>query len=122
MLFSGGSEDEANEKIMSFFERNPIFNLVLGIVSAVIGVLKLLSPFENRVPILGDLVPGLAGIAAGFVLVFGLYRKNTHASTDTDGGILDRHGESLLYFRKPLGLVLLAVSLLHFLFPQALFL
>ncbi|MDR0443115.1 MAG: hypothetical protein LBH44_06900 [Treponema sp.] len=117
VLFTG-EEEETIEKSMKFSMNSPVFHLVLGILSAVTGVLKLLSPFENRIPILGDLVPSLAGVVAGIILVFGVYRHNSSSDAET----LDRLGVALLRFRKPIGVGLLLVSLLHFLFPQALFL
>jgi uncharacterized membrane protein HdeD (DUF308 family) len=97
-----------------------MFILVLGILSVVTGVLKLLSPFENRYPFFGDLAPALAGIAAGLFLIFGINRQD--ASSVFHERKLDRLGESLPRVRKPLGLGLLACAVLHFLFPQALFL
>ncbi|MDR2921825.1 MAG: hypothetical protein LBU85_00605, partial [Treponema sp.] len=85
ILFSGGGEE--NETIensagkLRFSIHNVTFQFVLGILSAVTGVLKLLSPIENRVPILGDIVPALAGIAGGFILIFGHYRRNVSSSS-----------------------------------------
>lgn len=118
-LFSGGG-DEGTEKPLSI-TGNPTFALVLGILSAVTGVLKLLSPTVDKVPILGDFVPAVAGVAAGLVLIFGIYRKSTPpASSSTNS--LDTFAGTVLTFRKPFGLGLIAVALLHFLFPQALFL
>jgi hypothetical protein len=119
ILFAG-NENETSAKTLSF-TGNPTFNLVLGILSAVTGVLKLLSPTVDRIPIIGDLVPAISGVAAGLVLIFGIYRQSTpSASTSTNS--LDSLAVVLLSFRKPLGLGLLAVAILHFLFPQALFL
>ena len=118
ILFSG-SNNESIEESMRLSIRNPTFNLVLGILSIVTGVMKLLSPFENRIPIFGDLVPALAGVAAGFLLIFGIYRHNTSAASE---GSFNRLAENMLHIRKPLGLGLMAASLLHFLFPSALFL
>jgi len=119
VLFAG-NDNETSEKPLKFTD-NPTFNLVLGILSAVTGVLKLLSPTVDKIPILGDLVPAITGIAAGLVLIFGIYRQNT-SSVSTSTNSLDSLAGTLLAFRKPLGLGLLAVALLHFLFPQALFL
>ena len=125
ILFTGESEEketiENSANAVGFSIHNPTFHLILGIVSAATGVLKLLSPTENRIPIFGDLVPALAGIAAGFILVFGTYRRGV-SSSHVEESKLDRLGDSLLRFRKVLGVGLLAIALLHFLFPQALFL
>jgi hypothetical protein len=70
--------------------------------------------------ILGDLVPAAAGIIAGIMLIFGIYRQNNAGSGST--GELDRLGVNLLAFRRPIGLGLIAAAILHFLFPHALFL
>jgi len=119
ILFAG-NENEAEENSVSFLN-NPTFHLVLGILSAVTGILKLLSPSIGGILILGDLIPAAAGIMAGFMLIFGIYRKDTSMSIESTG-TLDILGANLLRFRKPIGLGLFAVSLIHFLFPQALFL
>jgi len=107
----------------SFSISNPVFYLVLGIVSAVVGILKLLSPTYNLdytkgVFFLGDLLPAAAGIIAALMLIFGIYRNDNSAKS----GELERIGVNLLVFRKPIGIALLAVALVHFLFGQLLFL
>jgi len=119
VLFAGNN-NETSEKPISFAD-NPTFILALGILSAVTGVLKLLSPTVDRIPIIGDLVPAVTGLAAGLVLIFGIYRHNM-SSASSSSNSLDSLAVTLLSFRKPLGLGLFAVALLHFLFPQALFL
>jgi len=123
ILFSVNGETEV-EKGVHFSIKNPTFHLVLGILSAVTGILTLLSPFVG-IPILGDLIPAAAGVTAGLLLIFGIYRRNTSAdSTDSEvsDGTLDRLGGSLLRFRKTIGLGLMVIALVHFLFPQAIFL
>ncbi|MDR2922506.1 MAG: hypothetical protein LBU85_04075 [Treponema sp.] len=97
------------------------FRLVLGVLAAITGVLKFLSPIMNKMPILGDMLPALAGIAAGFILIFGFYRENS-AKSDDSGGLLDRIGDTFLQYKKVVGVLLLIIAALHFLFPTALFL
>jgi len=107
----------------------PTFYLVLGILSSVTGILKILSPLPSSINaargvlIFGDLIPAAAGIASGIVLLFGLYRKDgIENSSEENPGSLDRIGTSLLALRKPLGLALLGAALLHFIFGEILFL
>ena len=114
-------EDGTVEEGVRFSMNNPTFHLVLGILSAVTGVLKLLSPIENKFPLLGDLLPAAAGVTAGLILIFGIYRQDVTGAVQTAGS-LDRIGLSLLHFRKAIGLALISVAILHFLFPLALFL
>jgi len=123
ILFRQKEEGTDTEGIR-FSIGNPTFHLVLGIISAVTGVLKLLSPVENKYPLLGDLLPAAAGVMAGLMLIFGIYRQDVSAasSQDTEKGSLDVIGANLLQFRKAIGLALISVAILHFLFPLALFL
>jgi hypothetical protein len=113
-------DDEKIEKLQIPIN-TPTFHLVLGILSSVTGILKLLSPIANSgrgIIIFGDLIPAAAGIIAGLVLIFGIYRKDvSHAS-----GELDRIGANLLTVRKPLGIGLMAAALAHFIFGEILFL
>jgi hypothetical protein len=90
--------------------------IALGVVTAVVGVFKLiiLSPGE-RVPVAGDLLPALAGIALGVSLFFeATLRKPSPVESK-----VDRYAKAVLSYRVPLGLAGLAVALLHFLFPGA---
>jgi len=114
--FSGDSIESS----MKFSLTSSGFRLVLGILAAITGFLKLLMPVEKQVPILGDLIPALAGIAAGFIIIFGFYRE--HSSRIDYEGQLDRIGDTFLRYRKMAGIILIIVSALHFLFPTALFL
>ena len=119
ILFAG-KEGESIEDSALFSINNPMFHLVLGILSAVTGVLKLLSPTLDGILILGDLIPSIAGITAGLLLIFGMYRQGSSSNIEQRGE-LDRIGVDLLRFRRSLGLGLMIVALLHFLFPQTLF-
>jgi hypothetical protein len=90
--------------------------LTLGIVTAVIGFLK----FFVRAPgdavlVVGDLLPAIAGLAVGATLFFeALLRKPS-----TPERPVDRYAKAVLTYRIPLGIVCVAIALLHFLFPQA---
>ncbi|MDR1839396.1 MAG: hypothetical protein LBQ93_07445 [Treponema sp.] len=127
-LLFAGNENQKSEK-MPFPGNNPTFHLGLGIVSVVIGFLKLLSPSMgvgmSKMLIFGDLIPAAAGIIAGFLVIFGIYRNDkslTQIESKGSESSLDILAAGLLRFRKPLGLILLATALIHFLFPDTLFL
>ena len=106
---------------MKFSPANSTFRLVLGFLTGATGILKLLSPSERPL-ILGDLIPALAGIAAAFILIFGFYREHASSGGLENEGRLDRIGDTFLRYKKIAGVGLLAVALLHFLFPAVLFL
>lgn len=116
ILFAG-NENESINKIEAL--NNPTFHLTLGILSIVTGVLKLLSPAMDKFPIFGDLLPAAGGVIAGLMMIFGISRQDKPSPSPDS---LEALGTSLLRFRKPLGLGLLATALLHFLLPGALFL
>ena len=116
ILFTG--KENNGEKTLQLSFNNPTFHLVLGILSAVIGLLKLLSPFEG-IAILGDLIPAGAGIISGLLLVFGIYRQDIDIDSP---GTISRFAITLLSFKKTVGLILIVIAVVHFLFPKALFL
>ncbi|MDR2476240.1 MAG: hypothetical protein LBD18_00435 [Treponema sp.] len=122
LITGDGGDTGSIENSLHYSLRNSTFRLVLGILTAATGILKLLSPVLDNIPLLGDLLPALAGIAAGFILVFGYYREHSSLSAEEAGGKLDRIGDAFLHYKKAAGIALLAAALLHFLFPQALFL
>ena len=118
LLFGDGKEDSSIEKGMKFSINSSGFRLILGVLSVIVGVLKLFAPV--RVFFFGDLLPAAAGIAAGFILIFNFYRE--HSSKIEDEGQFDRIGDAFLRYKKPAGIALLVIALLHFMFPAALFL
>jgi hypothetical protein len=122
LIRNDSGDDGLIETSMRFSARNSTFRLGLGIVSAVTGLLKLLSPVSDNWPVLGDLIPGLAGIAAGFMLIFGYYREHASDVAFSGEGKMDHIGDSVLKFQKGAGFALLFLALLHFLFPRAILL
>jgi hypothetical protein len=122
LVFGDTIEGDSTAKSIRTFISTGGIRLVLGILAAITGVLKLLSPMfiGTKIPIFEDMLPALAGIAAGFILIFGFYRENSVKNNNE--GNLDRVGDMFLHNKKVVGIVLLAVAVLHFLFPTALFL
>jgi hypothetical protein len=113
-------ENDTIENSLKLSPRSETFRLVLGILTAVTGFLKLLSPVMESTPVLGDMVPAVLGIIGGFILAFAYYRDHAQAM-DTEGNF-DRIGNAFLRGKKIAGYALLASAILHFLFPQALLL
>jgi vacuolar-type H+-ATPase subunit I/STV1 len=122
LLLEDREETGTIETSLRLSLNNGVFRLILGILTSVTGVLKLLSPSLDNIPILGDLLPSLTGIIAGFILIFGYYREHGSEPEEEREGKLEKIGNSLLKYKKGFGIVLLGAALFHFLFPQALFL
>jgi uncharacterized membrane protein YuzA (DUF378 family) len=121
-LFIFGNFGESNttiESSMKFSLLSGGFRLILGITTGVVGLLKLFSPMEGM-PVLSDLFPAVVGIAAGFLLIFGFFCE--HSAKVDDEGTIDHIGEVFLRTRKIVGVVMLVIAALHFLFPTAFFL
>jgi hypothetical protein len=122
LIFGNATEGNSTANGFKLFLLSGGFRLVLGILAAITGILKLLSPMfiGTKIPIFEDVLPAMAGIAAGFVLIFGFYRENS--AKNDNAGNLDRIGDMFLHYKKVVGIFLLAAAALHFLFPTALFL
>ena len=88
---------------------------VIGICALVIGVIKLfaLSPGE-RIIILGDLLPALAGMAVGTILL----AEINQVHVDKAGERIRRISKAALSYRVPVAITGIVVSFLHFLFPS----
>jgi len=93
------------------------YRATLGVLAAVVGFLKLLIRSSAAdVPVLGDLIPALAGLAMGASLLLHVVREKADLP---DIGRLER---AALAYRVPLGAAGVVVGVLHFLLPGALFL
>jgi hypothetical protein len=124
------SEVGAVETGFPRFLQNETLHLILGTLTVVTGFLKLLSPAEANIPVVGDLVPALAGIAAGFTLIVEFYRSHSTLDSDlsstsfgsTDFTSVDFRSEEpsknitgfLVKNRRAVGIVSIAAAVLHF--------
>ncbi len=98
----------------SDFLNSSTFRLICGVLSAFVGIMKLLSVFRNDVPVVGDLLPSLAGIAGGASLLIEYYA--VHATSGEE--IPEMLNKIFIGSRKYIGIICLAAGLLHFVFPQ----
>jgi hypothetical protein len=114
VLLSGGLERGVSEDIF----KNPSFRLVLGIVTAIVGLLKLLSVVQGNYPVIGDIVPAFGGLAAGAALVYGFYTAYATISSPS----AEKVSAFISIHQKFIGGIAIASAILHFLFPAALFL
>ena len=90
--------------------------ITIGVMTALVGIVKLFLRAPNDgVPVAGDLLPALAGIAVGFVLLVGQTRRPESVGDEIPPS--QRHG--IIQYRNPIGLAGVLVGLLHFLFPAA---
>ncbi|WP_296685394.1 hypothetical protein [Treponema sp. UBA3813] len=92
--------------------------LVVGILSALTGLMKLLSPIQYDVAVVGDLIPALAGLAAGAVLLLDWYQERSEVELSLPETIQNIYTGG----RKYLGIFCIIAAVLHFIFPLVLFL
>jgi hypothetical protein len=112
------------EKFKAFLPFKDLFanknvKTTIGIAAFVVGFLKLLIRSNpTDVPVVGDLLPALAGLAMGAGLILGILKERGTVSAET----VDNLEKTVMTYRVPLGIAGLVISALHFLVPGALFL
>jgi len=120
ILINGDKDGQGPLVFKSGFSlKDETFMLVVGIVSTLIGLMKILSVVEGDVPVIGDLFPALTGFLAGFILIFEYYRSRTSLENSDSVEKVDR---LLIANKKVIGMAALAAAVLHFLFPRVLLL
>ncbi|MCL2232214.1 MAG: hypothetical protein FWB99_03965 [Treponema sp.] len=120
ILVTGDKEDHEPLVFKSGLSfKDETFMLVVGILSVLTALMKILSSVEGDVPVIGDLFPALTGFLAGFILIFEYYRKRTSLETSDSTEKVDR---LLIANKKIIGMAALAAAVLHFLFPRVLLL
>ncbi|MDR1248034.1 MAG: hypothetical protein LBK63_01915 [Treponema sp.] len=118
-LISASNEDVADPEMgFRLSLQNEICRLILGAATIITGLLKILSSLRGDVPVVGDLVPALAGFLAGFVLVFEYYRGRSTLEPEHT----EKIEQVLMHNKKWIGYISLAAAALHFILPSVLFL
>lgn len=120
LVFSAKNKEEF--KIKYPFLQDPTFLLVLIIFSGIAAVFKLLSPVKllspaaGNYPIIGDIIPALAGLL-GCIVFFNQW------STETENQIaLPAFLTTITEFERPIGFFCVAAGVIHLLFSEVIFL
>jgi len=108
--------------VKEFFESRPGIRVTIGVVSVIVGVLKLLSVTTGDVPVVGDLIPALTGLIVGVALLFERYKEKSTIPSETQGAALNAVDRIVLKNKTLLGSIAMIVGVLHFLLPRVLFL
>ena len=118
LLFTGDAGAVLEFK-SGFSLKDETVRLVVGILSALVGLMKLLSVVEGDVPVIGDLVPALAGFLSGFILIYEYYKNRSTMNVSEKTEKIDR---ILVGNRKIIGAIAIIAAILHFIFPRVLLL
>ena len=89
-----------------------VFRIVLGVITALTGIIKLFVVVNSKAVFFGDFLPAVAGMAAGLALFIQEDNEN----------IAPWLRRVFVTNKFIVGIACLAVALLHFVFPGALFL
>jgi len=100
-----------------FSVKTETYRLVIGILSAFTGLFKLLSSIEGDLPVIGDIVPAVAGFLCGFILILEYYSNSSEDSVDNK-----KPNGFLVANKKLFGAAAMIAAVLHFLFPTVLLL
>lgn len=117
------SSKKAKGKKDTMLNSNPLFEngnfrLVLGVLTVLVAVMKILSVFRNDVPVIGDIIPAVAGFLAGASLLFEYYIITASVKPE----LPDYVNKILISGRKYVGYAAIVAGILHFIFPQVLLL
>lgn len=119
LLFAEQSRREEGSSVMfPDVAYDETFRLVLGILTGIVGFFKLLTVVRGDVPVLGDLFPAVAGMAAGFMLLYEFYRSRSSVTEESLPPVVMRFIASKRY----VGIIAIVSASTHFLFPTVLFL
>ncbi len=118
LIFRSEEYPVSEDSGFKFSIHNESFRLGLGIITCLTAVLKILSVVQGDIMVIGDLIPALMGLLAGFILIFAYYKHHSDIASEKS--------EKLESFfetnRKWIGVVTMASAVLHFLFPSVLLL
>lgn len=117
-LFDKSPENTGSTNPIIGFLESKNFKLVLGVLSVLVGLMKLLSVVQNDVPVIGDLFPAVAGLVGGFCILLQFYME-TNSIDYVPNGLLQT---IFVEKRRTIGICCLVVATLHFIFPKVLFL
>lgn len=113
---SGKKKPELFSEIPLFENGN--FRLVLGVLTVLTGVMKILSVFRNDIPVIGDLLPALASLLAGASILIEYYL----VSSSIEDALPENVNRLFIEGRKYIGFFAVIAAVLHFIFPQVLLL
>ncbi|MDR2537423.1 MAG: hypothetical protein LBC46_03860 [Treponema sp.] len=108
-------DDIKPQPLFTLSARNPTFRLLLGLLSSVTGLFKLLSATD--IPVAGDMIPALTGIGSGVLLFYDYYANTSTLKIESKLGTFLTEKKT----KKGFGVWSCVVAALHFLFPHMLF-
>ncbi len=100
------------------FVKDQTVRLIMGILTFTVGFFKLLTVMRGDVPVVGDLLPSVAGMAVGVTLLLEFYRSTASVTTEA----IDKLDRIFISNKRLVGIIAMVSGLVHFLFANVLFL
>jgi len=97
---------------------NVASRIILIILSLVVGIFKLLSVTKGDVAVVGDLLPALGLLIIAVVFFLDYYAEESEVRTS----FIESLQKIFIKNKSAIGIGLIIIGLLHFLFPRVLFL
>jgi hypothetical protein len=112
------AENESLETKTPELFKDKTFKLVIGIMCCFSALVKLLTSFPGAVPILGDLIPSVAGLLGGASLLIEYYITQS----PSEAKLNPKLETIFIANKKYIGILCILSALLHFLFPKVILL
>lgn len=112
------AENESLETKTPDLFKDKTFKLVIGIMCCFSALVKLLTSFPGAVPILGDLIPSVAGLLGGVSLLIEYYITQS----PSEAKLNPKLETIFIANKKYIGILCILSALLHFLFPKVILL
>ncbi len=109
---SASEKQNSAQVMLSQFDSKE-FRLIVGILSVFVGVMKFLTVYRNDIPVIGDLLPALAGLLGGASLLVEYYLTSTSQKTELHPFVKTVLVDSRVF----VGIACLVVAFLHFICP-----
>ena len=107
-----------NEKGGVVAVNNPAVRIILGVLAFFVGVMKILSVYSGDIPVVGDLLPAIAGLFGGTSLLIEYFIYSSSYEPNIPDGVQSVFIDS----RKYIGVLCIVAGILHFIFPKVLLL
>ena len=110
--------NESSDTKMPEIFKDKTFKLVIAIMCCFTALVKLLTSFPGAMPIIGDLIPSVAGALGGIALLVEYYLSQSPTETKLNPKL-----ETIFIANKKyIGIICILSAVLHFLFPKVILL
>lgn len=115
---SGENSQTVSDSSVVAGMNSPVFRLIIGILAVFVALMKILSVYAGDIPVVGDLLPALAGVLGGAALLIEYFVS----TTSDDSAVPDNVRAIFIDSRKYIGVICIVAGVLHFVFPKVLLL